>query len=134
MPSLSDVGDRVTVMASHGTQKGPNGLPALRRAVAILGFGPGCERPGDKNPNQNGRQTEPGHGILQMVVGQADDELARLRQAARRHRALLFDIEGSDLTWPLAETFGQGDRHWVARKPEIMSRIVIGREPMPGVR
>src|ERR1017187_10914505 len=39
------------------------------------------------------REAKPGDGVLEVVVRQVDSELARLGQAAGRHRRLLFDIE-----------------------------------------
>src|ERR1700729_2885506 len=80
--------------ALQGTAEGPEparieGLGPRFPALSA----PGTDRPGDKNPCQNGRQPKPGQCILQVVVRQAHDEPAGLRQAAGRHRRFLLAIE-----------------------------------------
>ena len=58
-----------------------------------LSCAPGTERPGDKDDDQGQGEAVPGHGVLQVLVGQLHHELARLGQAARRRRRFLLDIE-----------------------------------------
>src|SRR5271165_5220846 len=89
-----------------GKPRAPQGTAERLEPARIRGLGSrfpvpgaaGTRRPGDKNRRHDGGETEPGQRILQMVVGKADDELAGLRQAAGRHRRLLFDIQGGDGT------------------------------------
>ena len=59
-----------------------------------------------------------------MVVGQLDYELARLRQAARRHRRFLIDVERRGGQ----PSFRRGDRIGIAQVPDIVLGIVGRRE------
>src|SRR5277367_4055648 len=88
----------VTVEGAPEERKGGKigrGGGVLRLAHAAAR--PGGERVGDENADKHRRQAEPGQRILQVVVGQVDRELTRLRQAAGRHRRLLFDVERRDI-------------------------------------
>ena len=85
----------------------------------------GLERPDRENDYQNERQPVPGDHILQVLVAQPYLELARLRKAARRHWRFLLDIEGSDVL----KALGGRNGGRIAQEPEIMRRVVAGREP-----
>ena len=70
------------------------------------------------------RETEPGDGVLQVIVRQRDHELAGLRQAARRRRRLLLDIKRR-VGVPFLR---RGDRRRIAQVPDIVLRLGLRRE------
>src|SRR5512138_97608 len=70
------------------------------------------------------RETEPGERVLQMVVRQAERQFARRWKPAGRYRRFLLDIEGGGAI----PFLGGGDGGHVARVPDIVLRLVGGRE------
>ena len=71
------------------------------------------------------REAEPGQGILQMVVGEGEEGLAALRQAAGQALVVGIDEEGRDAApgrWPAPM------RLRVAGEPVALGGIVGGRE------
>ena len=127
-------------MASQASQsgrarkrRGPRCKPSavgLRRFF-LRGPTPGGERPNPKYGGQHRRQAIPGHRVLQVIVGQRDNELSRLRQAAGRDRRFLFDIKRRYRIRSRVKSFRGSDRSGIAREPKIMRGIVRRREPVP---
>ena len=97
----------------------------------MRGSAPRGECPNPKHNGQDGRQAIPGHRILQVIVGQRDNELSRLRQAAGRDRRFLFDIKRRYPIRSRVQSFRGSDRSGIAREPKIIRGIVRRRELVP---
>src|SRR6478672_1535358 len=114
---------RICGALNHATAAAtnPHGFP---RRILCPTLAQTPRQPSGVDAAEGERETEPGERVLQVIVGQRHHQSAGLGQAAGRRRRFELDVERPGRVPGL----GRRNRFLIARVPDVVLRLVVGRE------